>query len=187
MGLGLLNFISKVRKHIKLYRLRRNNIFIDPSASISSNAVIEIKGGGKITIGANTEILHGVLILTYGGEINIGKRCSINPYSILYGHGGLSIGDDVLIAGANMIIPNNHLFDDLTLPINRQGCKAQGVKIHDNVWIGHGCSILDGIEIESGVVIAAGSVVNKTIIANSVAGGVPAKIIKSRLGIIQPI
>src|SRR5690606_34098570 len=97
-----------------------------------------------------------------------------------YGHGGVIIGDDVLMAAGCMIIPANHRYSDTTKTINSQGLSSHGITIESDVWIGHGCSILDGTTIGRGSVIAAGSVVNKNIPPMSVAGGVPAKILKGR-------
>ncbi len=174
------NALKSLLHRYKLRTYARKNIFIHPSVYIAKSAVIETRLGGKITIGEQTEILEGVLILTYGGNITIGKRCSINPYNILYGHGGLTIGDDVLIAGANMIIPNNHKFNDLTQPISLQGSTDKGIVIQDNVWIAHGCSILDGVTIETGAIVAAGAVVTKNVLTNTIVGGIPAKKIKDR-------
>ncbi len=176
-------FKTLVRSVLKNYALRRyekQNIFIHPSVYIAKSALIETRYGGKISIAEGTEIMEGVLVLSYGGEIAIGKRCSINPYSILNGHGGLTIGDDVLIASATMIIPSNHNFQNLNTPIRLQGETKKGIVIQNNVWIAHGCSILDGVTIESGSIIAAGSVVNKNILANTIVGGIPAKLIKNR-------
>jgi acetyltransferase-like isoleucine patch superfamily enzyme len=176
----LKNAIARLRHHYKRRQLARKNIFIHPNTFIAQSAVIDTRLGGTITIGEGTEILDGVLILSYGGDIKIGKRCSINPYNILYGHGGLTIGDDVLIAGASMIIPNNHKYQDLNQTISKQGSTNKGIIIQDNVWIAHGCSILDGVLIESGAIIAAGAVVNKNVSMNTIVGGIPAKKIKDR-------
>ena len=174
------NTVLHFVKRYQLAKYANKNIFIHPSVYLAKTATIETRLGGKITIGEGTEILDGVLILSYGGTISIGKRCSVNPYSILYGHGGLTIGDDVMIAGATMIIPNNHKFNDLHIPISQQGSTFKGITIENNVWIAHGCSILDGVTLETGSVIAAGSVVNKTVLANTIVGGIPAKFIKNR-------
>src|ERR1700742_4655404 len=65
------------------------NTLIYPACNIVTN------NGGNIEIGADNEILFGVCIMTYGGKITIGDRCSINPYTVIYGPGqGTSIGND---------------------------------------------------------------------------------------------
>ncbi len=61
-----------------------------------------------------------------------------------------------------------------------QGLNKKGIKIGDNVWIGAGCTILDGVEIGTGSVVAAGSVVTKSVESYTIVAGVPAKVIKKR-------
>lgn len=114
------------------------------------------------------------------GEISIGDNCSINPYSILYGHGGLKIGNWVRIAAHTVIIPSNHNFSDIDRPIGSQGGTQRGVIIEDDVWIGANVTILDGSHISTGCVIAAGAVVRGTTVPFGVYGGVPAKLLKMR-------
>ncbi|HET6224881.1 MAG TPA: acyltransferase [Bacteroidia bacterium] len=153
---------------------------VDSSVTVASTAVVEIRYGGEISIDAYTELLDGVLVLSYGGKIKIGKKCSINAYTIVYGHGGVTIGDAVLIAGHCMIIPNNHNYKDKHVAIRDQGSTSKGIVIENDVWIGHGCSILDGVTIGKGAVIAAGSVVNRSVEPYTIYAGVPAKKIKDR-------
>lgn len=173
-------FVSKSLFYAKNMFLHRNrNISIHNESRINSNSTIEIRFGGRILISAKTEVLDGVLILTYGGVIEIGENCSINPYTIIYGHGNTKIGNNVLIAGHCMIIPNNHIFKSKD-PIWTQGNTSKGIVINDDVWLAHGCSVLDGVTIGKGAVIAAGSVVTKDVPPYTVYGGIPAKFIKNR-------
>ena len=175
--------ISKFRNRI----FQRNralrfgkHVQVDSTVTLAESAVVEIRYGGEINIGAFTELLDGVLILSYGGKISIGSKCSINAYTIIYGHGGVTIGNDVLIAGHCMIIPNNHNYKNKHVAIRDQGATSKGIIIEDDVWIGHGCSILDGIIIGKGAVIAAGSVVNRSVEPYTIYAGVPAKKVKDR-------
>jgi acetyltransferase-like isoleucine patch superfamily enzyme len=73
------------------------------------------------------------------------------------------------------------LADDLNLAIRLQGVSRKGIKIGKNCWIGSKVTILDGVEIGDSCIVAAGAVVNKSFPSNSVIGGVPAKILKSRI------
>ncbi|MES2239797.1 MAG: acyltransferase [Bacteroidota bacterium] len=170
-----------VRKLIKRFFTKEvKKISIDPSVKIYPNVVLNTDYGGTISIGKNCELLYGVLLMTYGGNIKIGNSCSVNPYTVLYGHGNLTIGDNVLIAGHVLIIPANHKFDNINIPINCQGLKMKGIVIKNNVWIGSGCRILDGVTIGEGAIIAAGAVVTKDVEENTIVGGVPAKLMKIR-------
>ena len=136
-----------------------------------------IVNGGSLTIGDSTYILYNAMIMTYGGNIEIGSHCSINPFSVIYGGGGLTIGNFVRIAPHVAIFPSNHIYDDPDTPIYLQGIKAEGIVIKDDVWIGAGAKILDGVTIGYGSVVAAGSVVTKDIPEYAVAAGVPARVI----------
>lgn len=116
------------------------------------------------------------------GYIKIGRDCSIQYGCLLYGVGGLEIGDNTRIAAHTVITPMNHIFSDPNVPIWRQGETAVGIKIGNDVWIGSDVKILDGVEIGDGSVIGAGSIVTKSIPPYSVALGVPAKVVKRRGG-----
>jgi acetyltransferase-like isoleucine patch superfamily enzyme len=176
----VMRFLNKIKKFFNSSKKVNENLKIHSSVSICPNVFLDTQYGGKITIGKNCELLHGVLVMTYGGNISIGEKCSINPYTVLYGHGNLTIGNNVLIAGHCLIIPSNHNFSDLTIPINQQGETKKGIVIKDNVWIGSGCRILDGVTIGEGAIVAAGAVVNKNVEANTIVGGIPAKLIRAR-------
>lgn len=172
-----------VRKLLNKILLKKKDnplLKVHPSVKRYNNVVLNTDFGGTITIAEKTELLYGVILMTYGGNITIGSNCSINPYTVLYGHGNLTIGNNVLIAGHCLIIPANHVFSNLEIPICKQGETRKGITIEDNVWIGSGCRILDGVTIGTGAIIAAGAVVNKNVLPNTIVGGVPAKLIKKR-------
>lgn len=176
-------------KYLKLTsKLRRLKFNLNPHIYIGKNTIIEkgvtinpLLGGGEIIIGENCELKKGCQILSYGGKIKIGNSCSVNPYSILYGQGDLIIGDGVRIATQTVIIPSNHIFDSAEKQIKDQGLLNKGIVIEDDVWIGCGCRILDGITIKKGSVIGAGSVVNKDTDPFGIYVGIPAQKIKSRI------
>jgi len=156
------------------------NLSIGANSYIDNSVVFRTYNNDKIIIGNNTSINYGVCIMTYGGTIEIGEFCDINPYTIIYGHGGTKIGNRVLIAGHCMIIPNNHNFADKNVPIINQGNTSKGIVIEDDVWIGHACSILDGVTIGKGSIIGAGSVVTTSIPEYSICTGIPGKVIRKR-------
>lgn len=145
------------------------------ATQIRKHAVIDCARSGTISIGARTVIFPYAMILSYGGSITIGENCTVNPFCVLYGHGrGLIIGNNVRIATHTVIIPANHVFDDPGSPITEQGLVSKGISIGDDVWIGAGCRILDGVTIGNGAVLAAGAVVHRDVKEFTVVGGVPA-------------
>jgi acetyltransferase-like isoleucine patch superfamily enzyme len=134
-----------------------------------------------IKIGAGSVIRPYAQIYSWGGFVEIGDRCSINPFTILYGTGGIRIGNYVRIAAHNVIVASSHKFDSLEVPICDQGFTAAGVTIEDDVWIGANCCVLDGAHIGQGAVVAANSVVRGDVPSYEIVAGAPARSIGSRL------
>jgi acetyltransferase-like isoleucine patch superfamily enzyme len=89
----------------------------------------------------------------------------------------------VRIATHCVIVPANHRFDSLDVPIARQPVVAKGISVEDDVWIGANSVILDGVTIGTGSVIGAGSVVTRDIQPFSVCVGNPARVIGIRRGL----
>ena len=109
-----------------------------------------------------------------GKNIKIGKNVFINACCRFQDQGGIEIGDGALIGHNTTIATLNHDFN----PAKRQNLTPRPVKIGRNVWIGSDCTILPGVTIGDGAIIGAGSVVTKSIPANTIAVGNPAKVIK---------
>ncbi len=159
-----------------------SNIVIGDRVSINPHVILSCADEeATLEIGADTVIKPYAMLMTYpSGQIKIGKNCSINPFCVLYGHGGLEIGDNVRIATHTVFIPANHNFDRLDLPISEQGLTKHGIKVCDDVWIGAGVTILDGCEIGKGAVIGAGSVITKSVEPYAIVVGVPGRTVKYR-------
>lgn len=155
-------------------------IHVDWLARVWARGTLRIVGGGSIRIGPGSQIHDYALLLTYGGNIHVGTNCTVNPFCVLYGHGGLTIGNGVRIASHSVFIPANHNFDDVTKPIWQQAETRLGIVIEDDVWIGTGVRVMDGVRIGCGSVIGAGAVVTKSIPPNSVAVGIPARVVGQR-------
>lgn len=137
--------------------------------------------GDRVTIGKYAIIrptnIYGSAI---GEGLKIGNNSSIGPYSYIGCSGYIEIGDNVMISPRVSIYAENHLFDGVDMTIKDQGVKREFVKIEDDCWIAANTIILAGVTIGRGSVIAAGSVVTKDIPPYSLAGGVPAQVLKSR-------
>lgn len=127
---------------------------------INKDTIIEMGHGGSLVIGARTTIQPRCQFSVYKGTIRIGEEVQIAPNCAFY--------------------PYNHGMSP-EKPLKQQALLSRGgITLEDDVWLGYGVIVLDGVRIGRGAVIGAGSVVNRDIPAGAIAVGVPAKVVKSR-------
>lgn len=136
-------------------RIRGRNIEIEDHVFIHEN--VFIRSAVMVKIGQGTTINRNTCILDH---VTIGKDCSIAPNCVIVG--------------------SNHLFMDGSKTIKSQGSEIVGIVIEDDVWIAANVTVLDGVTIGKGSVIAAGAVVTKSVMPYTIVGGVPAKEIGKR-------
>ena len=110
------------------------------------------------------------------GDVTIGDYTRIGIHCTVIGP--VCIGSHVNLAQGITVTALNHNFGDAARRIDEQGVSTKPVVIGDDVWIGANAVILPGVTIGSHCVIAAGAVVTKDVPDYTLAGGVPAKIIK---------
>lgn len=134
----------------------------------------------KVVIGDNVTFYNNVIICG-PGTIKIGNNCAIGDNTIIYASvgGGVTIGNDTLIAANTYIIDQDHSFSK-NEPIRKQEMKTAPIVIGNDVWIGANSTVLKGVTIGDGAVIGANSLVNKDVPSMVVVGGSPAKVIKER-------
>jgi len=164
----------------------KNKISIGKTISIGDYVEINALSKTGISIGNNVSILNNTIIectgvirnigdgLVIGNNVGIAQNCFIQV------RGKVIIGDNVIFGPNVSIFSENHIFSNLEIPINKQGESRIGVNIESGVWIGTRSVILDGVTIGANSIVAAGSVVNKDVLPNTIVGGVPAKLIKIR-------
>lgn len=130
-------------------------------------------------IGENVAIAPDVYIFN-PEYLSIGDNVSIHPMCYIEAKGGIKIGNDVSIAHAVTLLSVNHIYSDLNRPIKDQGIDYREVEIKSDVWVGAKASILAGVTVESGCIIATGAVVTKNVNNYYIVGGIPSKLIKIR-------
>lgn len=165
------------------------NIFILKKSAKHSliESPLKLRGAKYIKCGENFKLRKHYRIEcidSFSGEklkplFEIGKNVIINYYFTAFVTDHLCIGDNTIIAGNVLITTENHgMNPESELPYARQPLTSKRVKIGSNVWIGQNAVILPGVEIGDNSVIAAGSVVTKSIPPYCIAAGTPAKVIK---------
>ncbi|MBK8899809.1 MAG: acyltransferase [Anaerolineaceae bacterium] len=135
-------------------------VVLEEGVHLYGDITIETGEGGAVVIGAETHVQSRCHFSAYKGSIKIGRRVEIAPNCLFY--------------------PYNHGTEP-GQPVRSQPLASRGdIVIEDDVWLGAGVTVLDNVHIGQGAVIGAGSVVTKNIPANTIAIGVPARIVRSR-------
>lgn len=160
------------------------NCRIDPRAFIRIGKLCKLRLGRNVAIGAFTVLAvepdcHAPI--NDFAYLEIGDFTYIGEANNLRAAGGIRIGAKCLISQGVSIISANHSIDPGT-PITDQPSRTdkKGVVIHDDVWIGTNATILPGVVIGTGAIIAAGSVVTNSVPQYTIVAGVPARIVKER-------
>ena len=157
-------------------------------ASIGKNTIIDwanftwyhkVKIGSDCTIEKNVTFKYdGAFTEGYAIVMDdktfIGRDCEFNISD------SISIGYHCAIASGCKFIDHNHGFDNRDAYIGEQTPTSAPIFIADDVWLGVNVVVLKGVNIGKGAIIAAGSVVNKSIAPYEIWGGIPAQRITKR-------
>lgn len=128
------------------------------------------------SVGQHVFIAMGIDVRGRSGNISIGNNSIINHKVILDGRGGeIAIGQNVDIGEESAVWTLEHDPND-----SDHGVKGAAVIIEDYVWIATRVTILPGVKVGRGAVVACNSVVTKDVPAMAIVGGVPAKVIGKR-------
>lgn len=152
--------------------------FIDDNVTIFAHS-----SGGSVTLGRGVHLYRGTIVeVGAGGNVTIGDDTHIQAGCHLKGFlRDLRIGANVQLAPHCGLSPYEHSISDVTRPIMAQGIESKGdIVIEDDVWLGLGVNVLDGVTIGRGAVIGAGAVVTRSVPPFAIAAGVPARVIRSR-------
>lgn len=138
--------------------------------------------GHNVTLKPSTSVYFGLSNLSLGNNVSIPRFAHI-----FCTDASLTIGDNVIFGPAPTIVTGDHRIDVIGKPIFLSYDKLPEndapVIIEDDVWVGAHVTILKGVTIGRGSVIAAGGVINKSTPPYSISGGVPAKTIRFRFTI----
>lgn len=168
---------------------RSAGVQVAAGARIASSAKITFSQSPsiprRVCIGFGATLDRGCLLDQYGGEIVVGDLVRVGPYSVLYGHGGITIGEGVLIGPHCVILSSNHSIAPADQNIRELPDLVKPTLIEPEVWLGAGVCVLAGVTIGKGAVIGAGSVVTRDIPPFAIAVGTPAAVRSYRKGIHQ--
>ncbi|MGC7153397.1 MULTISPECIES: acyltransferase [Paenarthrobacter] len=168
--------ITELQKQLRAIS-PRTDVWLPPDTFVGDNCTIaptvQFMSGEdrEIRIGARTNIYRGTEIT---GPVTIGSGCLVNRDGYL--RSNTTLGDNVMVGPFTRFVTDSHEIG----PSSKRGGanKWPPIVVGDGTWIGASVTILGGVSIGKGCIIAAGAVVISDIPDNSLAGGVPARIIR---------
>ncbi|GEC99067.1 acetyltransferase [Kocuria varians] len=110
----------------------------------------------------------------FGKNTVFGERVFVNSGCTFQDQGGITIGDDCLIGHNALLATLNHGMD----PVHRADMEPAPIVLGRGVWLGSNVTVLPGVTIGDGAVVAAASVVTKDVPANTVVAGSPARVVR---------
>jgi hypothetical protein len=176
---------SYLVRYARLLRLRltQPDVITEGMVFLGRRAqVVARPGYGRVVLGRWVHLGDGARIRAHEGTLRIGDKVVVGTESTINCYLDIEIGARTLIADWVYIADFDHRFDDPTVPVKDQGIVKSPVRIGPDSWLGVKVSVLRGSMIGPGCVVAAHAVVRGDLPALSVAGGVPARIIRRRPG-----
>jgi acetyltransferase-like isoleucine patch superfamily enzyme len=142
--------------------------------------IVARPGYGRIVLGRWVHVGDDTRLRAHEGTLRVGDKVVFGRDDTVNCYIDIEIGARTLFADWVYITDFDHRFDDLDSPIKDQGIVKSPVRIGPDCWVGVRVSILRGTVVGHGCVLAAHAVVRDEIPDLAVAGGVPARVLRSR-------
>lgn len=161
-----------------------NRLFAGRGVQIGAGSIVNaystdgVRLSDGVTVRENAWIQCSSHPSTPGAGISVGPRTYIGPGSVLGAGGRIEIGADCQFGARVTLIAENHRVVD-GVPSATDVVRL-GIRIGDGCWLGHGATVLDGVELGAHCVVGAGAVVTKSYPERTTLVGVPARPINSR-------
>jgi acetyltransferase-like isoleucine patch superfamily enzyme len=146
--------------------------FVGPRSEVVIASNVDFKAGPRLRfLGDFAGRFYGPA--TFGHDVKVARGVAIAV------HSRLDVGDNCLIGAYSSIHDEAHIYGSTPDPIDDRGLKTSPIVIGNNVWVGTKATILQGVMIGENAVIGANAVVTRDVPANSIAAGVPARVVKT--------
>lgn len=140
-----------------------------------------IRIGAFVRIGSYAVL--EALVPDRGVTLSIGDGAYIGHFARITAVGEVVIGDEAMIADRVYISDTGHVYEDVGLPIKRQGLRdGRRVEVCRGAWIGIGAAIVGNVRIGEGAVVGANAVVTEDVPARTLVTGNPARIVRQHDG-----
>jgi len=183
----IARFLHSARHGASAMRIalaRATGTSIGPGCKLAAGCDVQLgpapERRGRVSLATGCNLGPGVLLHPYGGSIALDEGVFVGPGTVIYGHGSVKIGAHSLIAMHCRIVAANHAIPARDTFIRSIKDEPKPILIGRDVWLGAGVTVLAGVTIGDGCIVGAGAVVSRDLPPNTIALGVPAKVVRER-------
>jgi acetyltransferase-like isoleucine patch superfamily enzyme len=138
-------------------------------------------GHGRLVLGPWCWIGNDNKLRAHEGQLTLGAKVVMGRDNVINTYLDIEVGDASILADWIYVCDFDHRFDRLDVPIKDQGIATSPTRIGGDVWLGEKSSVLRGVDIGHGSVVASHCLVNRDVPPFSIAVGVPVRVVRSRL------
>lgn len=157
-------------------------ISVGDDVVIDDYVLLDAKGESNrgILLGKGVFLGRGTILSCKNGDILLGDHVNIGFQSEIFSGSLVRVGRHGLFAAYTYLVGGGHDFDRVDVPVIEQPRLSRGIEVGDNVWLGTGAKVLDGVRIGHNVVVGANAVVTSDLADDVVAAGIPARPLRKR-------
>jgi acetyltransferase-like isoleucine patch superfamily enzyme len=163
-------------------------IRIGDGVTVDDLVVLDAKGSSNrgIEIGRGVFLGRGTILSCKDGDIVLGDHTNLGFHCEIFSGSSVTVGRHGLFAAQVYLVGGGHEFERADVAVIEQPRSSRGIVLGDNVWLGTGAKVLDGVRLGHGVVVGANAVVTADLPDGAIAAGVPARILRRRSEAARP-
>lgn len=162
-----------------------HKVRLGDGVTVDDLVVLDAKGSTNrgIDVGHGAFLGRGTILSCKDGDITLGDHANLGFHCEVFSGSTVTVGRHALFAAQAYLVGGGHEFEARDAAVIDQPRTSRGIVLGDNVWLGAGAKVLDGVRIGSDVVVGANAVVTSDLPDGAIAAGVPARVLRSRTGL----
>jgi acetyltransferase-like isoleucine patch superfamily enzyme len=159
-----------------------HKVRLGDGVTLDDLVVLDAKGSSNrgIEVGRGAFLGRGTILSCKDGDITLGDHANLGFHCEIFSGSTVTVGAHALFAAQVYLVGGGHAFEASEAAVIDQPRTSHGILLGENVWLGTGAKVLDGVRIGKDVVVGAGAVVNADLPDGAIAAGVPARVLRSR-------
>lgn len=176
-GSIIIGKLTRIHEKANIHAGQNTNITIGDRCSILRESVL--RNGKQVKMGNGSSISSFCNIFPrepgFDGSFTMGEKSNIGDFSTIDTSDDVVIGNEVALGPYDIIYTHDHDYKSDTFAAWKGGVKTGKVIVEDGAWVGARVTLLPGVTIGKRAIVAAGSVVTKSVAPGDIVGGIPAK------------